>query len=76
MDLACDAGAFNAKGDPRYIFLLRASTRLWLVDNCEMTLDEACDGLVDTQSCSCSHQIVERWERDYPPMRRPKKRAA
>ena len=36
----------EAKLDPKYVFLVRASVRLWLVDNCEMDLGEAVDGLI------------------------------
>jgi hypothetical protein len=76
MDLARDAGAFNSKVDPRLCFLERASARLILFEAGLISLDEAFSGLVDTLSCSCSLEMVERWERDYPPVRRPKKRAA
>ena len=58
MDLASAARMRNRiVVDQRYIFLVRASTRLWLVDNCEMTLDEAFDDLVETLSCPCSREI-------------------
>jgi hypothetical protein len=76
MQIARDAQACNSNVDPRYIFLVRASARLWLVDNCEMTLDQAFDGLIETLSCPCSREMVERWERDYPPVRRLRNRRA
>jgi hypothetical protein len=76
MDLAPDARVFNRKVDPRLCFLERASARLILFETGLMSLDEAFDGLIDTLSCSCSCEMVKHWERDYPPVRRPKKRAA
>ena len=60
------APILEVKHDPRYAFLVRASTRLWLVDNCEMDIGEAFDGLVADLECSCSGELVERWEREFP----------
>jgi hypothetical protein len=62
----------DAKIDPRYAFLVRASARLWLVDNCEMDIGDAFDDLVADLQCACSREIVVRWERDYP--HRPQRR--
>jgi hypothetical protein len=62
----------EAKLDPRYSFLVRASVRLWLVDNCEMDIDEAFDGLVACLSCPCSRELIERWERDHKSIKRRK----
>jgi hypothetical protein len=76
MHLAPDAPAFNGKIDPRLCFLERAIARLILFETGLMSLDEAFDGLVGWLSCACDRERVERWERDYPPVRRPKKRAA
>jgi hypothetical protein len=58
--------------DPRLVFLQRASVRLYLVEADEMTLDEAFEDLLDGLQCTCSREIVERWERDYPPVSRRK----
>jgi hypothetical protein len=58
--------------DPRLVFLQRASVRLYLVEASEMTLDEAFEGLLDSLQCTCSREMVERWERDYPPASRRK----
>jgi hypothetical protein len=56
----------EAELDPRYVFLTRAATRLWLVDNLEMSLDEALSGLVDGMVSACDRELVARWERIYP----------
>lgn len=64
MQIAREVRACNSSiVDPRYIFLVRASTRLWLVDNCEMTLDEAFDDLVAGLQCACDRERIQRWER-------------
>ena len=57
------APIIEAKLDPRYAFLIRASVRLWLVDNCAMEIDEAFDGLVACLQCDCSREMVERGTR-------------
>ena len=56
----------EAKLDPRYAFLVRASIRLLLVDYCEMDIGEAFDGLLASLQCSCTHALVEKSERDHP----------
>jgi hypothetical protein len=60
--------------DARLSFLQRAHARLILVEAGEMDLDEAIDGLVDAfhqiRPCACTREIMERWERDYPPSKR------
>jgi hypothetical protein len=76
MNLACRTFGRNEEIDPRLIFLERASARLFLVKHGEMDVGEAFDGLVAGLQCSCSRKTVERWERDYPPVRRQNKRAA
>jgi len=53
--------------DPRLVFLERASVRLYLVEADQMSLEEAFDDLVDSLQCTCSREMVVRWERDYPP---------
>jgi hypothetical protein len=65
----------EAKLDPRYVFLVRASIRLFLVDQLEMTLDEAFNGLVNTLQCPCERELIERWEHDFPhrPIKRRKR---
>jgi len=64
----------KAERDPRYSFLVRASVRLWLVDNCEMDIGEAFDGLVGNLQCACDRELISRWERDHPhkPIKRRK----
>jgi hypothetical protein len=59
--------ARNTGPDPRLVFLERASARLFLVEAGEMTLDEAFEGLVASLQCSCSRELVQRWEQNYPP---------
>jgi hypothetical protein len=56
--------------DLRLVFLERASARLLLVKIGTMNLGEAFDGLVRTLNCSCARDLVEQWERDYPPLNR------
>ena len=65
----------EAKLDPKYTFLVRASVRLWMVDNCEMTLDEAFDDLIADLECDCTREMVRRWEQHYPhkPIKRRKR---
>jgi hypothetical protein len=60
--------------DPRLVFLARAAARFELVKAGAMDIDEAFDGLVVSLSCTCSRELVERWERDYPhkPIKRRK----
>jgi hypothetical protein len=56
--------------DPRFVFLARAKVRLFLVEQGELTLTEAYDGLVETIHCeTCAayaDNMVARRERDYP----------
>jgi hypothetical protein len=53
--------------DPRFIFLVRAKVRLFLIEQGELTLTEAYDGLVETIHCeTCAayaDDMVARWER-------------
>ena len=57
------------KVDPKLAFLARAAARFKLVEADEMGIDEAFDSLVACLQCSCSRDLVERWERDYPTRR-------
>ncbi len=50
--------------DPRLAFLARAAARHFLVEQDEMDLGEAFDGLVQSLSCPCTREMIERWERD------------
>jgi len=54
------------KLDPRFVFLARAKVRLFLVEQGELTLTEAYDGLVETIHCeTCAayaDDMVARWE--------------
>ena len=56
--------------DGRIAFLERASVRLFLVNAGEMELGEAFDGLVGSLQCACERDTVDRWERDFPSVRR------
>ena len=56
--------------DSRLAFLERASARLFLINVGEMELGEAFDGLVCSLQCRCERELVERWERDFPPVDR------
>jgi len=69
------ASIVEAKLDPRYVFLVRASVRLWLVDNCEMDIGEAFHDLVADLQCACDRELILRWERQ-DRMRRPRKAVA
>jgi hypothetical protein len=62
--------------DPGLVFLQRAAARLVLVETGEMTLDAAIDGLIEpfeelfgARLCDCALDLVEEWERRYPPKR-------
>jgi hypothetical protein len=52
--------------DPKLAWLACAAARFELVEAGAMDIDTAFDGLVVHLSCSCSREMVERWERDYP----------
>jgi hypothetical protein len=61
--------------DPDLVFLERASARLILVQAGKMTVEEAIDGLIEPFKelvglCGCARDIVERWERKFPPKHR------
>lgn len=59
----------SALVDFRLIFLARAHARFILVENGEMELDEAYDGLIRSV-CHCRRwALAERWERTHPPRR-------
>jgi hypothetical protein len=62
--------------DPGLVFLHRAAARLRLVEAGKMTIDAAIDCLVepfeelfDACLCDCALDLVEEWERRYPPKR-------
>jgi hypothetical protein len=73
-------GEFPAEGvtnDLGLAFLQRAAARLELVEAGEMEIEEAVVGLIGPLEeligpllCDCSYEIIERWDRDYPPTRR------
>jgi hypothetical protein len=50
--------------DPRYLFLIRASARLRLVESRDLTLDEAINGLIDAfrelRPCHARHHCAVR----------------
>ena len=60
--------------DSRLVFLARASTRLLLVEHGEMDLAEAFDGLVQSLTCTCTREMVDRWERGSSPQKRRRHR--
>lgn len=66
--------AVNAVPDPRATFLLRAAARWELLENGEIDLDEAFNGLIEhfeaLVHCQCDREIIERWERACPPQNR------
>ena len=73
----------DTTAEPRLVFLRRAHARLILVEAGAMDIDDAIAGLIEPLErlvgpplCECSRDIVERWERDYPPIRRQPRRAA
>jgi hypothetical protein len=67
--------------DPRLVFLQRVSARLVLVEAGEMDLDgaireliEPFEELVGPLRSACTRDIIARWERRYPPIRRKPRR--
>jgi hypothetical protein len=70
------AAALNQYTDLRLAFLARAAARFELVEAGVMEIGEAFDGLIACLQCSCSREMIERWERDYPPARRLRNRRA
>jgi hypothetical protein len=67
----------TAVPDPGLVFLECAAARLLLVYAGEMEIEEAIAGLVEPFEqllgpllCDCSRDIVDRWERNYPPPKR------
>jgi hypothetical protein len=62
--------------DSRLVFLARASARLSLVEAGEMAVEQAIDDLIEPfeelvgRLCARINEICERWEREYPPVRR------
>jgi hypothetical protein len=66
--------------DSRLVFLARASARLSLVEAGEMAAEQAIDGLIEPFEelvgplCTCINDICERWEREYPPVRRRRRK--
>ena len=52
--------------DDRLLFLVRAHTRLILVEADEMTLDEALEGLIEP-ICECQRwPLAAQWDRTHP----------
>jgi hypothetical protein len=70
------AVGLNQYADPRLAFLARAAARFGLVEGSATEIGEAFDGLIACLQCSCSREMIERWERDYPPARRLRNRRA
>ena len=70
------AAALNQYADLRLAFLARAAARFELVEAGVMEIGEAFDGLIACLQCSCSREMIERWERDYLPARRLRNRRA
>jgi hypothetical protein len=67
--------AVAAAVDKREVFLVRAAVRWELVEAGEMELDEAIVGLVPAFEeligpRACVRDVVDRWERDFPPRNR------
>jgi hypothetical protein len=60
--------------DPRLVLLARASAWLALVEHDVATPDEAIEALtpafyaITTSPCACDREMLERWERDFPPL--------
>lgn len=61
---------------PKLAWLACAAARFELVRAGALDLDQAFDDLVVCLSCSCSREMVDRWERDYPPVSRRRVRPA
>ena len=64
---------------PGLLFLQRASARLILVEAGELEVDEAVAGLVPAFEalvgpCACSREIVDYWEREFPPRKHGERR--
>jgi hypothetical protein len=59
--------------DARLVFLTRAAARLTLVEAGMLDLDTAVADLIPP--CACARDVVERWERQYPPRRQWKRRS-
>jgi hypothetical protein len=61
------------KIDPCLALLARAAAWLALVELEAATLDEAIEALtpafygITSSPCACDPEMLERWERDYPP---------
>ena len=53
--------------DLRLVFLARAAARHFLVEQGEMGIDEAFDELVESLTCTCPREMVERSERSVRP---------
>jgi hypothetical protein len=60
--------------DRRLVLLHRAHARLLLVEAGEIDIDDAITDLADAfhwlVPCACVREIMDRWERDYPPRKR------
>jgi hypothetical protein len=73
MNMVTPIGATTTdKIDERVAFLARAAARHVLVEAGAMDIDEAFDGLVADLRCDCDREMVERWERDFPPTKHRK----
>jgi hypothetical protein len=59
--------------DPRLALLARAAAWLTLVEHEAATLDEAIEALtpafygITLSPCACDREMLERWERNFPP---------
>jgi hypothetical protein len=68
--------------DPRLVFLARASARYSLVELGAMDIDDAITGLAGAVEdlyglhCFCATEVIDRWDRDYPPARRRGRRSS
>jgi hypothetical protein len=56
------AVGLNQYADPRLAFLARAAARFELLEGSAMEIGEAFDGLIAYLQCTCSREMVERWE--------------
>jgi hypothetical protein len=68
-------------GDLGLVFLHRAHARLLMVEAGQMHVTDAITGLIEPFEelvgplrCACTRDIVARWERRYPPIRRKPRR--
>jgi hypothetical protein len=63
----------SAEVDPCLVFLARTSAWLTLIEYEAASLDEAIEALapafyaITSTPCACDREMVERWERNFPP---------